>query len=80
MDQFKCLFENADDETIAKQFAMGPDLGECNSPDPQLLDLTNRAGHIPGQDEGSGPPDLTLEQQNCIMEAIGETEFSELFV
>jgi hypothetical protein len=79
VDQFKCLFESADDETIAKLFAMSPDRGEGNSPAPELLDLITKCGPIPGRDEGSGPPDLTPEQQNCVMEAIGETGFSELF-
>ena len=79
MEQFKCLFESADDETIAELFAMGPGGGEDASPAPELLDLITKCGPIPGRDEGSGPPDLTPEQQNCVIEAIGETVFSELF-
>ena len=31
-----------------------------------------------GPGEENGPPELTPEQQSCIIEAIGETAFSEL--
>jgi hypothetical protein len=84
MEQFKCLFESADDETIAKLFAMGPGGGEGAAPPQELLDLIARCGPIPGPsvegpDEGSGPPELTPEQRDCVIEAIGETAFSELF-
>jgi hypothetical protein len=79
MEQFKCLFVSVDDETIAKRFAMGEGVGEDAPPPPDLLDIITRCGPIPGPGEGSGPPELTPEQQSCVIEAIGETEFSELF-
>ena len=79
VEQFKCLFESADDETIAKLFAMGAGAIEVASLPPELLDIITRCGPIPGPSEGSGPPELTPEQQNCVIEAIGETAFSELF-
>ena len=40
---------------------------------PELLDIITRCGPIPGPSEGSGPPELTPEQQSCVIEAIGET-------
>ena len=79
MEQFKCLFENADDETILRLFAMGAGASEGASPPPEFLDIVTKCGPIPGPAEGSGPPELTPEQQNCFIEAIGETAFSELF-
>ena len=79
MEQFKCLFESADDETIARLFAMGGGAREGAPLPPELLDIITRCGPIPGAGEGSGPPELTPEQQNCVIEAIGETAFSQLF-
>ena len=79
MEQFKCLFDSADDETIAKLFMIGAGGGEGASPPPELLDIITKCGPIPVPVEGGGPPDLTPEQQNCVIEAIGETAFSELF-
>ena len=79
MAQFKCLFESADDETIAKIFAMGAGPREGAPLPPELLDIITRCGPIPGPSEGSGPPELTPEQQSCVIEAIGETAFSQLF-
>ena len=73
MAQFKCLFESADDETIAKIFAMGAGPREGAPLPPELLDIITRCGPIPGPSEGSGPPELTPEQQSCVIEAIGET-------
>ena len=77
MEQFRCLFESADDETIAKLFAIGAGGGE--GVPPALSDIIARCGPIPGRGEGSGPPELTPEQQNCVTEAIGETAFNEIF-
>lgn len=79
MDQFKCLFESADDETVAELFAMGAGGGQGASPRPQLLDLIAKCGPIPDPGGGSGPPDLTPEQQTCVINAIGEAAFSQLF-
>ena len=79
MEQFKCLFESADDETIAKLFAMGAGAREGAPLPPELLDIITRCGPIPGLGEGSGPPELTPEQEDCVIEAIGETAFNELF-
>ena len=81
MEQFKCLFESADDETIVKLFAMGAGAREGAPPPPELLDIITKCGPIPvpGRGEGGGPPELTPEQQNCVIEAIGETAFSQLF-
>ena len=79
MDQFKCLFESADDETILRLFVMSAGASEGAPLPPELLDIITRCGPIPGPSEGSGPPELTPEQQSCFIEAIGETAFSELF-
>ncbi len=79
MEQFKCLFGSADDETIAKLFAMGAGAREGAPLPPELLDIITRCGPIPGLGEGSGPPELTPEQKSCVIEAIGETAFSQLF-
>ncbi len=81
MEQFKCLFESADDETIAKLFAMGGGAREGAPLPPELLDIITRCGPIPvpGPGEGSGPPESTPEQQSCVIEAIGEMAFSQLF-
>ncbi len=79
MEQFKCLFESADDETIARLFALRAGGREGAPLPPELLDIINKCGPMPGPGEGSGPPELTPEQQNCVIEAIGETAFSQLF-
>ncbi len=79
MAQFKCLFESADDETIAKLFAMGGGAREDAPLPPELLDIITRCGPIPSPSEGSGPPELTPEHQSCVIEAIGEMAFSQLF-
>ncbi len=79
MAQFKCMFEVADDGTIAKLFAVGAGAGEDASLPPELRDIITTCGPIPGQGGESGPPDLTPEQENCVIEAIGETAFSQLF-
>ena len=81
MEQFKCLFDSADDETIVKLFAMGGGARGGAPPPTELLDLITRCGPIPvpGPGEGSGPPELTPEQQNCVIEAMDETAFSQLF-
>ncbi len=79
MEQFKCLFESADDETIVKLFAMGAGAREGAPLPPELLDIITRCGPIPGLGEGNGPPELTPEQQTCVIEAIGETAFRQLF-
>ena len=79
MEQFKCLLESADDETILRLFAMGAGATEGAPLPPELLDIITRCGPIPGLGEESGPPELTPEQQNCVIEAIGETAFSQLF-
>jgi len=74
LEQYKCLFESADDETIAKLFATGA-AAEVGAPlPPELLDIITRCGPIPGL----GETELTLEE-SCIIEAIGETAFSEIF-
>ena len=78
LEQFQCLFASADDETIAKLFAMGARAGEGAPLPPELLDLITSCGPIPGPG-GGGPPELTPEQQNCVTEAIGETALSQLF-
>ena len=83
MEQFKCLFESADNETIAKLFAMSGGAGEGAAPPPELLYVITKCGPISGRGEGEGgeggPPELTPEQQDCVIEAIGETAFSKLF-
>ncbi len=79
MEQFKCLFESADDETIAKLFAIGGGTREGAPLPPELLEIITRCGPIAGPPEGSGPPELTPEQQTCVIEAIGETAFNQLF-
>jgi len=79
MEQFKCLFESADDETIVKLFAMGAGAREGATLPPELQGIITRCGSLPGEGEESGPPELTPEQQNCVIEAIGEAAFSQLF-
>ena len=79
MEQFKCLFESADDETIARLWSMGTGAEEGAPLPPELVDIITRCGPIPGRGEEGGPPELTPEQQSCAIEAIGETAFRELW-
>ncbi len=64
---------------MAKLFTMGAGAREGAPLPPELLDIITRCGPMPGLGEGSSPPELTPEQQNCVIEAIGETAFSQLF-
>ena len=79
MDHFKCLFENADDGTIAQLFMMGGGAIEGAPLPSELLDIITRCGSIPSPGEGSSPPDLTPQQESCVIEAIGGTAFNRLF-
>ncbi len=72
LEQYKCLFESADDETLAKLWTMGPGTKVGVPLPPELLDIITRCGPIPGV----GETELTPEER-CIIEAIGETAFSE---
>ena len=82
VEQLKCLYESADDETLVQLFAMAAAAGSGvgDPPPPEILEIVNRCGlPWPSPGEGGGPPELIQEQQTCVIEAIGETAFSELF-
>jgi len=80
VEQLKCLYAGeADPETLAKLFTMLPGVVLGAPPPPELLDIFTRCGvPFPSPGEEGGPPELTEEQQSCIIEAIGETAFSEI--
>jgi len=81
VEQLKCLYGGSTDpETLAKLFTKAAG-GIVGAPPPQeLVDIFTGCGFpFPGPGEEGGPPELTQEQQSCIIEAIGDTAFDELY-
>jgi hypothetical protein len=80
--QFKCIFDNASDETVLKIFEMGGSGEAGQAPTAEVINLAIKCGlgTGPGQgeggeDEGSQP---TAEQLGCFIEAVGEAAFNEI--
>ena len=77
MTQIRCLYESADDDTIAELFSLLGGIAQ-GAPAPQEI-LAKCDLPLPMPGEGGGPPQLTPEQEDCVIEAIGETAHNELF-
>ncbi len=76
-EQFKCLLTNASDETLVKLFSMSEG-GGMTMPPQEILDLITKCGLGSTPSGGDGPPQLTPEQQKCVVAAIGEAAFHEV--
>jgi hypothetical protein len=76
--QFRCMFQNASDETIMKLFRMGGDGGAGQMPPPDVLEVIVKCGLDTGQGDGGGSQGPSPEQLQCVTSAIGVTALSEI--